>query len=45
MIFMEKCKDNADVAINIPIEVKNNIQQMATEKGLYAQVAKISQRV
>ena len=39
--FIKKCKDNANEAINIPIEVKNNIKQMATEQVLYAQVVKL----
>ena len=35
---MQQCKDNANVAQFIPLDMKNNIYQMATEQGLYAQV-------
>ena len=33
--------DNANEAINIPIEVKNNIKRMVKEQVLYAQVVKL----
>ena len=42
--FIKKCKDNSNEAINIPIQVKNNIKQMDMEKGLYAQFVKISRK-
>ena len=42
--FIEKCEDNANEAINIPIEVKNNIKRMAVEQVLYAQVLKLRQK-
>ena len=42
--FMEKCKDNANVAQFIPIGMKNNINRIATEQGLYAQVIMIRQK-
>ena len=35
--FIKKCKDNANEAINIPIEIK-----MDKEQGIYAHVVKIS---
>ena len=41
--FIKKCEDNANEAINIPIDAKNNINRMATEQGLYARVFNISQ--
>ena len=41
-IIVFKCKDNVNEAINIPIEVKNNIKRMATEQKIYVQVVKIS---
>ena len=37
-------KDHANEAINIPIEAKINIERMAMEQGLYAQVVKILQK-
>ena len=40
--FTKKIKDNENEAINIPLEVKNNINLMATEQGLYAKVVMIS---
>ena len=39
--FIKKCKDNANEAHNIPLEVKNNIKQTETEQWLYAQVVKL----
>ena len=42
--FIKKCKDVANEAINIPLEVKNNIKWMTMEQGLYAQVVMISQK-
>ena len=39
--FFEKCKDNANKAINIPIELKNNLKRKETEQGLYAQFVKL----
>ena len=41
---MKQCKDNANEAQFIPLEVKNNIKRMATEQGLYAQVVKLRQK-
>ena len=40
---MKKYKDHANEAINIPIEAKINIERMAMEQGLYAQVVKLRQ--
>ena len=31
--FMQQCKDNANVAQFIPLDMKNNINQMALEQG------------
>ena len=42
--YIKKCKDNANEAINIPIEVKNNLNRMEMGQGLYAQVVMISQK-
>ena len=42
--FIKKCKDNANEAINIPLEVKNNINIMAMEQGVYAQFVMISRK-
>ena len=39
--FIKKCRDNSNEAINILIEVKNNIKTMEMEHVLYAQVVKI----
>ena len=36
--FMQECKDNSNEDKFIPLEMKNNVKQMATEQGLYAQV-------
>ena len=36
--FMQQCKDNANVAQFIALEMKNNIKRMEMEQGLYAQV-------
>ena len=36
--FMQQCKDNANGAQFIPLEVKNKIKRMAMEQGLYEQV-------
>ena len=41
---MKKCKDNANYAQFIPVEIKNNINQTATGKGLYAQVIMLRQK-
>ena len=41
---MKKWKDNAIDAQFVPLEVKNNTNQMSTEQGLYAQVVKIRQK-
>ena len=35
---MQECKDNSNEDKFIPLEMKNNVKQMATEQGLYAQV-------
>ena len=42
--FIKTCKDNVNEAINIPIEEKNKIKRMETEKGLYAQVVKLRRK-
>ena len=42
--FIKQCNDNSNEAINIPIEVKNNINRMAMEQGLYAQLVMISRK-
>ena len=39
--FIEKCKDNANEAQFVPLEVKNKIKWMVMEQGLYEQVVKI----
>ena len=36
--FLKHCKNNVNKANNIPIGVKNNIQKIEMEQGLYAQV-------
>ena len=36
--FIQECKDNANEARFIPLEMKNNLKRMETEQGLYAQV-------
>ena len=36
--FMKKCKDIANGAQFIPLEMKNNIKRMAMEQRLYTQV-------
>ena len=36
--FFKECKDNSNDSCDIPLDVKNNIKQMAMEQGLYAQV-------
>ena len=35
---MQECKDNANVAQFIPLDMKNNIKWMAIEQGSYTQV-------
>ena len=42
--FIKKCKDNTNEAQFLPLEVKNDTKQMATEQGLYAQVVKIRRK-
>ena len=42
--IIEKCKDNANEAQFLPLEGKNNIQQMAMEQGLYAQLVKLRRK-
>ena len=42
--FIKKCKDNANEAINILIQVKNNIKRMVMEQGIYARVVSKSQK-
>ena len=39
--YIKHCKNNANEAHNIPLEVKNNIKLMYTEQGLYAQAVMI----
>ena len=41
--FIRECMDNSNEACGIPRDVKNNIQRMAMEQGLYAQVIMIRQ--
>ena len=41
---MQKCKDNTNDAQFIPLDMKNNIKRMATEKGIYAQVVKLHRK-
>ena len=41
---IKECKNNSNVAHDIPREVKNNLKRMAMEQGLYAQVVKLSQK-
>ena len=41
---MQQCKNNANVAQFIPLDMKNNIKQMKMQWGLYAQVVKLSQK-
>ena len=43
MISFKKIKDNANEAQFIPIGVKNNIEKMEMEQGLYSQVFKLRQ--
>ena len=42
--FIKKCKDNANEAHNIPLEVKNYTKRMATEHILYAHVVNIRRK-
>ena len=42
--FIKKCMDNSNEAHDIPREVKNNINRMAKEQGLYAQVIMIRRK-
>ena len=39
--FIRECKKNPNEALDIPHKVKNNIERMATEQSLYAQVVKL----
>ena len=39
--FIKECKNNSNEAQFIPREVKNNINRMAMEQGLYSQVIRI----
>ena len=41
---MQQCKDNANEAQFIPLDIKNNTKRMSTEQGLYAQVVKLHQK-
>ena len=36
--FIKKCKDNANKAQWVPLEIKNNTKWMEMEQGLYAEV-------
>ena len=38
---MQQCKDNANEAQFIPLDVKNNIKRVVMEQGLYAQMVKL----
>ena len=42
--FIKKCEYNANEAQFLPLEVKNNINRMATEQGLYKQVVVLCQK-
>ena len=42
--FIKKCKDNANEAQFLPLDVKNNIKKMAMEQGLYAQVVMLRRK-
>ena len=42
--FIEKCKNNANEAHFFPFEIKNSINRIAMEQGLYAQVVKLRQK-
>ena len=39
--FTKQCKDNANETQFIPNEIKNNINRISMEQGLYAQVVKL----
>ena len=41
--IFENCKNNANVPFNIPTDVKNNLNRMAMEQGLYSQVVRLHQ--
>ena len=42
--FIKECMDNSKKAHDIPREVKYNIERMATEQGLCAQVVKLRRK-
>ena len=42
--FIKLCKDNANESQFVPLEVQNNINIMATEQGLYAQVVMLRRK-
>ena len=42
--FIKHCKNNANEAHNIPLEVKNNIKRMSMEQGLYTQVVMLCRK-
>ena len=42
--FFKHCKNNVNEAHNIPIDIKNNINQMSMEQGLYAQVVMLRKK-
>ena len=41
---MKQCKENANEAQFIPLQVKNDIKRIATEQGLYAEVVKLRRK-
>ena len=42
--FISECKTNSDLELDIPRDVKNNIERLATEQSLYAQVVKLRRK-
>ena len=42
--LIKKCKDNANEAQFVPLEVENNMKWMSMEQGLYAQVVKLRRK-
>ena len=41
---MQQCKDNANYAQFIPLEIKDSLKLMAMEQGLYEQVVKLHRK-
>ena len=42
--FIKRCKNNANEARNIPLELKINIKRILMEQGLYAQVVMLRKK-